>query len=261
MPNSAETEELRTLYKTQLEKLQDITDYTHRRTHFVATNTIEALKTISKNKIVVADLGCGRGLTEKYIWKNLRNKPENRQKQLTFICLDLNRNALVREWTGGECERIVAFLPFIPLRDKSIDIIILSEVIEHIPNKFTTNLLKRLHDLLVANGVLILTTPNISNYASRVRFLLTGEIDLLDWQHFQYFNYKKLEKMLKNTGFKVSRKNFDLVMEGSGLISRTALLIPNTLRKAILKILPELDKLVVIIGRKIADREIRHEKS
>ena len=257
MPRSAETEELRALYKVQLSKLQDITDYTHRRTYFVAIKTVEIiLKTISKNKIVIADLGCGQGLVEKYIWKILKNKSEIEQKQLTLICLDLNKHVLVREWIGNTCEKIVAFLPFIPLRNKSIDVIIISEVIEHIPSKLIVNLIKGLYDLLVVGGVLILTTPNISNYTSRVRFLFTGKLDLLDdWQHFQYFNYKKLKKMLENTGFKIRRENFDLVMESSGFISRLALLIPLILRRIILKILPELDKLIVIIGYKITYEE------
>jgi len=244
---------LKKIYLIQLGEKQKLSDYTTRRAIFVANEVVNEISKRERGNIdlLIVDLGCGNGIIEKYIF--LRCKEGHVKQNLTITCIDLNTKLLTNEWLGGgKCEKIVAFLPFVPLRDGVANLIVMSEIIEHLPKSLSMLLLKRAYEILAGDGVLIITTPNISNYLSRVRSLLTGRLDLLDPQHFQYLNFNKLKVMLEKAGFKVViREHFDLVMDRSGLLSRFALSIPYKIRKMLLEMLPELDKLVVVKAYKI----------
>jgi len=241
-------EKLRKIYLIQLKKKQRYSDYTSRRASFVANEIMNEFskRNVEDTNLLLIDLGCGNGIIEKYIFSCC--KESSALHNLRIVCIDLNVESLTNEWLGGDkCERIVAFLPFIPLRNRIANFIVMSEIIEHLPKDLSILLLKRVYEMLSNGGVLIITTPNISNYFSRVRALLMGNFDLFDPQHFQYLNFNKLRVMLEEVGFKVIiREHFDLVMDKSGVLSKFALLIPSKIRKMLLKILPELDKLVVV---------------
>lgn len=61
---------------------------------------------------------------------------------------------------------------FLPFRSATFDAVDLVEVIEHIENQ--PQLLREISRVLKPGGVLIVTTPNVLNLMSRVRFLFTG---------------------------------------------------------------------------------------
>jgi 2-polyprenyl-3-methyl-5-hydroxy-6-metoxy-1,4-benzoquinol methylase len=96
-----------------------------------------------------------------------------------------------------------------PYEDNSFDCVLAVEVIEHLANPF--NLLKEMHRVLKPNGVAILTTPNILNIWSRIKFLVKGDLYLFDRNvdlsrgsvHISPFTYYHLEKMAKYIGFKI----------------------------------------------------------
>lgn len=66
-----------------------------------------------------------------------------------------------------------------PFPDGSFDAIVCLEVIEHVENPFA--LLREFGRLLTAGGTIFLSTPNILNLRSRLRFLLEG--------NYEYFKY------------------------------------------------------------------------
>ena len=240
--------DLRKIYLIQLKEKQRYSDYTNRRASFIANEIVNEFskRKVGDTNLLLIDLGCGNGIIEKHIFSCC--KESSALHNLTIICIDLNVELLANEWIGGDkCEKIVAFLPFIPLRNRIANFIVMSEIIEHLPKDLSMLLLKRVYEMLSNGGVLIITTPNVSNYFSRVRALLIGKFDLFDPQHFQYLNFNKLRVMLEEVGFKIIiREHFDLVMDKSGVLSKFALLIPSRIRKMLLRILPELDKLVVV---------------
>jgi SAM-dependent methyltransferase len=61
---------------------------------------------------------------------------------------------------------------FLPFRTASFDAIDLIEVIEHIENQ--PQLIREIARVLKPSGVVLISTPNILNVMSRVRFLFTG---------------------------------------------------------------------------------------
>lgn len=64
----------------------------------------------------------------------------------------------------------------LPYEDETFDVITSSEVIEHLQNP--RNLVRESYRLLKQDGLLIMTTPNILNMNSRLRFLFSGFYNL-----------------------------------------------------------------------------------
>ncbi len=58
----------------------------------------------------------------------------------------------------------------IPVADGSVDLVILSEVIEHLPDSDAA--LRELHRVLRPGGGLVLTTPNLAGWLNRVQLVL-----------------------------------------------------------------------------------------
>ncbi len=122
----------------------------------------------------------------------------------------------------------------LPFEDNSFDYILLVEVIEHLKNPY--DVIRELRRILRPGGGLILSTPNILNLKSRIRFLFEGcweyfrEIPLehsqnpkeVIWNlHLIPWRYHELEYLLHYNGFKVDGV-FTSKYEGFGL----AFLVP-----------------------------------
>ncbi len=79
------------------------------------------------------------------------------RKKIPFIRVNLNNN-------------------FLPFKKESFDLIISTEVIEHLENY--RQLIREIYRLLKPGGVVILSTPNVLNLKSKVRYFLSGFFNL-----------------------------------------------------------------------------------
>ncbi len=100
--------------------------------------------------------------------------------------------------------------PPIPLRDDSFDLIVCSEVIEHLPIN-PAQIFSQIFKLLRKDGVLILTTPNAVSYYHR-RDMLFGKNpfqippagpDTTGSWHAREYTLRELEDFSKSAGFKI----------------------------------------------------------
>ena len=134
-----------------------------------------------------------------------------------------------------------------PFNDKSFDVVVASEIIEHIYD--TDKLLQEFNRILKDNGFLVITTPNLASLARRLRLLvgISPQIDIgiineygddLSVGHIRYFTFNTLKKLLE-------RNNFEAVLATSDYITF------NKFRsKKLAKILPTLGFSIVIKAQK-----------
>jgi len=125
-------------------------------------------------------------------------------KPIPCIYLDLNR-------------------PF-PFEDEQFDFISCIEGIEHLEDQF--QFVRECRRALRPNGTLVLTTPNILNLASRLKFLFSGFYSLAPrpinefsqvpvFDHINPVTYYQLRYMLHSQGFRIIQVCTDLFRRGS----------------------------------------------
>ena len=71
----------------------------------------------------------------------------------------------------------------IPVDDCSLDVVVATEVIEHLnnPNRLITEAFR----VLVPGGRLVITTPNAESFVQRARFFLTGRLEYFTEDDYQ----------------------------------------------------------------------------
>jgi 2-polyprenyl-3-methyl-5-hydroxy-6-metoxy-1,4-benzoquinol methylase len=113
----------------------------------------------------------------------------------------------------GDAETID--LPFEPA---SFDVVLCGDLIEHLrdPESF----LARVRPLLRADGRLVLTTPNVANWANRLG-LLAGrwrytDRGILDRTHLHLFTRATLVETLRGAGYRVVELDFTVPVPGVG---------------------------------------------
>jgi len=92
------------------------------------------------------------------------------------------------------------------------NIILFTEIIEHLDHSTLLNSLKSIRNRLKDKGILILTTPNLARLENRIK-LLFGNGDLGYWGdgcenlkkglwgHIAYYDAHRLDRILRDTGF------------------------------------------------------------
>lgn len=149
----------------------------------------------------VLDVGCSTG----YLARRLR------EGGATIVGIDADER--VAERAGTFCESVhigdveTMELPFEP---GSFDAVVCADLIEHLrdPQAFLT----RVRPLLRPDGRLVLSTPNIANWALRLgllfgRFRYT-EWGLLDRTHTHLFTRKTLDECLAAAGYRITKFDF-----------------------------------------------------
>jgi 2-polyprenyl-3-methyl-5-hydroxy-6-metoxy-1,4-benzoquinol methylase len=93
----------------------------------------------------------------------------------------------------------------LPFEPGSFDVVLCGDLVEHLRNPGAT--LERLQPLLRRGGRLVLTTPNVANWAMRLS-LLAGrwrytERGILDHTHTHLFTRKTLVETVTNAGYRI----------------------------------------------------------
>ncbi len=124
------------------------------------------------------------------------------------------------------CISVDLNLPF-PVEDAKFDFVSCIEGIEHLQDQF--QFVRECHRVLKPGGHLVLSTPNILNLASRLKYLLSGFYSLVPrpinefslipvFDHINPITYYQLRYMLHTQGFEITRTVTDLIRRSaSGL--------------------------------------------
>lgn len=99
----------------------------------------------------------------------------------------------------------------LPIDDESFDCVACVDGIEHLENPF--HLIREFHRILRPGGTVVISTPNISAWRSRVRYLFTGfhnkgklpleEEAPTPFHHINMLSYPMLRYMLVRYGFEI----------------------------------------------------------
>ena len=81
----------------------------------------------------------------------------------------------------------------------SFDVVIMSDLLEHVPNPIAT--LKEANRILKKEGLLFITTPDIGSITAKL--MRTRWVHLKPREHIYYFTPKTIERILSKTGFKL----------------------------------------------------------
>jgi SAM-dependent methyltransferase len=138
---------------------------------------VENLSPFPRGKLL--DAGAGSGLLSK----------ELAEIGFEVTAADIDRSFLRVEHPGIRFVE-ANFNGVTPFADGAFDYIVCLEMIEHVENPFA--LLREFQRILRPGGTIILSTPNILNIGSRLRFLLEG--------NYEYFKYPLPEWERDGTG-------------------------------------------------------------
>jgi 2-polyprenyl-3-methyl-5-hydroxy-6-metoxy-1,4-benzoquinol methylase len=155
----------------------------------------------------VLDVGCSSG----YLSAPLAARGN------TIVGIELDPDA-ARE-AEAYCEQILVGnveSMVLPLEPGTFDVVILGDVIEHLRDPVAT--LARLRPLLRPGGRLVLSTPNVANWALRLS-LLGGrwrytDRGILDRTHTHLFTRATLREAIESAGYIVDRIDFSAPSPG-----------------------------------------------
>lgn len=139
------------------------------------------------------DVGCGNG--QSVYWARKRG----------FDAEGVEVNERTAEYAQSQGLKVFnGFLEDTPLEPGSFDSVLLGELIEHVTDP--RNMIQQCHRLLVAEGLLVITTPNIDCMWSRTTLKFFNWWGI-PWSsvtppyHLHQFNYTNLDILVEKEGF------------------------------------------------------------
>lgn len=163
-----------------------------------------------KNKFIM-DVGCSTGY--------LGQKLEKLGAKVTGI--DISQKAI------KEAQKVLTNTKVVdlnnsgrtPFKDNTFDIVIASEIIEHLFQP--ANTLKEFYRVLKSDGQLILSTPNFLYWGNRLKFLIGQfkytQSGMFDEGHIHFYTYQSLREDLADAGFEIDKENH--VFAGGNLLN------------------------------------------
>jgi 2-polyprenyl-3-methyl-5-hydroxy-6-metoxy-1,4-benzoquinol methylase len=121
--------------------------------------------------------------------------------------------AVCAEVLVGDAETIE-----LPFEHASFDVVLCGDLVEHLRDP--ERLLARMRPLLRPDGRLVLTTPNVANWANRLGLLFGRwrytDRGILDRTHLHLFTRATLVETLERAGYRVVELDFTVPVPGVG---------------------------------------------
>jgi 2-polyprenyl-3-methyl-5-hydroxy-6-metoxy-1,4-benzoquinol methylase len=164
----------------------------------------------------VLDIGCSSGyLARPLVERGCTVVGIERDPQAAGAARDVCEEVIV-----GDVEELE-----LPFEHESFDVVLCGDLVEHLRNP--QSFLARVQPLLKQEGRLVLTTPNVANWALRLsllggRWRYTNR-GLLDRTHVHLFTRKTLVEALDSAGYRVVELDFTMPMPSPVASRRHAL--------------------------------------
>lgn len=161
---------------------------------------LNIIKDLNLNNFSMLDMGCGNGDFSELVKNNFK---------ADISCVDYSETHLTRVKELGfktiKCnfDNNEDIKQINETLKNSFDLIVALDVIEHIFD--VDSFLSTAHNLLKENGLMIISTPNISYISNRLYSKFRGNLPVGDGHHVRFFNHRRLQQFLFLNGFDVVR--------------------------------------------------------
>lgn len=145
----------------------------------------------------ILSVGCGSGLLE----------AEAKKKNNKVYALDISEEnikivkAIAEEAYVCDIEKVTV----LPFKKKKFDVIILSDILEHLLNPEKALVLMKQY--LKDGGFLVASIPNVANWTVRIPFIFGSfnykEDGIVVWPHYRFFTNHSIKKMFKKCGYTI----------------------------------------------------------
>lgn len=150
----------------------------------------------------ILDLGCGDGIVAEFLQNDLK---------MEVVGFDVSEKAVNEAKKRGIKVVIGDVEKKLPFKDSEFDSVFWGDNVEHLFDPQFT--LKEINRILVKNGRVILSCPNLGYWRYRIHFFLNGSLPDTEWtgnppwiwSHIRFFNKKIMSDFLKSKGFIVER--------------------------------------------------------
>jgi len=147
----------------------------------------------------VLDIGCSQGNISSIIGR----------RGIQVVGMDLNICGLIDALQNNILAVKANASALFPFKDNSFDCIFAGEIVEHIMD--TDFFLDETRRMLVKNGTLVITTPNLANLENRLRLLIGRYPLFIDYtsrgdNHIRAYTLRALIRQLKARGFVIEKK-------------------------------------------------------
>lgn len=158
------------------------------------------------------DLGCWDGFIMDKVLKSGKAK--------AVIGLDNSQKAVsMGQKKGLDVRYVESADTSLPLNKNSFDCVFAGEIIEHVYD--VDKFIREINRVLKKDGQLIITTPNLASFGSRVR-LMFGRTPWMienlagsnDAGHIRYFTFDSLCEILTDRGFKIGLRASNVIQIG-----------------------------------------------
>lgn len=140
---------------------------------FIVQSVLEAVRRIPDHQqLRILDLSCGQGEVLAALHSNGCNVEGTHYRPDDYIV-----RTPLPVLNQVEIHEGVSLDEALPFESESYDLVIMTEILEHLPNHFQS--LREVARIIKPNGYLITTTPNTARLHSRISFLFTGAHQLI----------------------------------------------------------------------------------